>query len=149
VNLVFVNQDAIVPQVATASQCEQPAKSQAAFLNLLILDKMKHYIFLLLAIGAEFFATASLKKANGFTVWLPSLLSVIGYAVSAYFLSAALKQIPIGIAYSVWASLGIVFSSLLGWLAYNQKLDVAGVAGIVMIVAGVICVSLFSKSIAH
>jgi small multidrug resistance pump len=62
---------------------------------------MKHYIFLVPAIIAELFATASLKKANGFTALLPSLLSVLGYTLSAYFLSGALKQIPIGVAYSV------------------------------------------------
>lgn len=57
--------------------------------------------FLILAIAAELFATTSLKKANGFTVWLPSILSVAGYTISAYFFSHALKQIPIGIAYSI------------------------------------------------
>ncbi len=108
---------------------------------------MKSYIFLLLAIASEIFATASLKKADGFTVLTPSVLSILGYAASAFFLSTALKIIPIGIAYSIWAGLGIVFTAVLGWLSFNQKLDFAGVLGILLILCGVLCVSLFSKSI--
>ena len=109
---------------------------------------MKYYIFLVLAIIAELFATASLKKANGFTVWLPSIISVAGYTLSAFFLSWALKQIPIGVAYSIWASLGIVCTILIGFFMYNQKLDVAGFVGIFLILAGVIIVTGFSKTIA-
>lgn len=108
---------------------------------------MKHYIFLVLAIIAELFATASLKKANGFTVLLPSLLSVLGYTLSAYFLSGALKQIPIGVAYSVWASVGIVCTILIGYFLYNQKIDLIGLVGIFLILIGVIIVTGFSKTI--
>lgn len=109
---------------------------------------MKHYIFLILAIVAEIFATASLKKANGFTVWLPSLMSVVGYTLSAFFLSGALRQIPIGVAYSIWASVGIVCTILIGYFMYNQKIDMAGLAGISLILVGVIIVTGFSKTIA-
>jgi small multidrug resistance pump len=109
---------------------------------------MKYYTFLVLAIAAELFATANLKKANGFTVLLPSLMAVAGYTLSAYFLSGALKQIPIGIAYSIWASLGIVCSVLIGYFMYNQKMDLAGIIGILLIIAGVITLTLFSKSVA-
>jgi len=109
---------------------------------------MKYYVLLVLAIGAELFATASLKKANGFTVLLPSLMSVIGYTVSAFFLSGALKQIPIGIAFSIWASLGIVCSVLIGYFMYSQKIDMAGLAGILLILLGVLVLTGFSKSIA-
>lgn len=111
-------------------------------------NNMKHYIFLILAIVAEIFATASLKKANGFTVWLPSLMSVAGYTLSALFLSGALLQIPIGVAYSIWASVGIVCTILIGYFMYNQKIDIAGLAGISLILVGVIIVTGFSKTIA-
>jgi small multidrug resistance pump len=109
---------------------------------------MKYYVFLVLAIVAELFATASLKKANGFTVLLPSLTSVAGYTLSAFFLSWALKQIPIGVAYSVWASLGIVCTTLIGYYMYSQKLDLAGFIGIFLILVGVMIVTGFSKTIA-
>lgn len=110
---------------------------------------MKQYFFLMLAIGCEIFATSQLKNSLGFTKVLPSSLGILGFALSALFLSLALKEIPIGVAYTVWASVGIVFSVLMGWLFYNQKLDLAALIGIVLILAGVVCVSLFSKSNAH
>ena len=109
---------------------------------------MKYYIFFLLAIAAELFATASLKKANGFTVWQPSLISSAGYTLSAFFLQLALKQIPIGVAYSIWASLGIVCTILIGYFMYNQKLDVAGFVGNFLTLAGVIIDTGFSKTLA-
>jgi small multidrug resistance pump len=140
--IVVVRQPAIAKQII--------ARPKAGyFQSLLKIKKMKYYILLVLAIGAEIFATASLKKANGFTVWLPSVLSVVGYGLSAFFLSGALKQIPIGVAYSIWASLGIVCSVLIGYFLYNQKIDFAGSIGVALIIAGVITVSGFSKTIAH
>ncbi|MCG9875906.1 MAG: multidrug efflux SMR transporter [Leptospiraceae bacterium] len=105
-----------------------------------------NYVFLVIAVIFELFATSSLKKANGFTVFLPSILSVVGYTISAYFLSLSLRSIPIGIAYAVWASMGIVFTAILGWFIYRQKLDLAGIIGIFFILLGVIIVSLFSKA---
>lgn len=107
---------------------------------------MKHYFFLTLAIAAELIATSSLKKANGFTVCMPSFVSVLGYTVAAFFLSLALRQIPIGIAYAIWASIGIVCTIIIGYLFYNQKIDITGFIGIGLIVIGVIIVTGFSKT---
>ena len=110
---------------------------------------MNAYFFLLMAIAGELFATASLKKADGFSELAPSIMAVLGYALSAYFLSTALKEIPIGVAYAAWASLGIVFSAVFGWWVYQEKLDLAGIAGIVLILAGVLVLNLLSKTAAH
>ena len=110
---------------------------------------MKAYVFLLMAIAGELFGTASLKKADGFSELAPSVMAVFGYALSAFFLSTALKEIPIGVAYAVWASLGIVFSALFGWWVYQEKLDAAGITGIVLILTGVLGLNLLSKSAPH
>jgi small multidrug resistance pump len=110
---------------------------------------MKAYFFLLLAIGAEIIATASLKKANGFTLLWPSLYAVAGYAMSAFFLSLALKQVPVGVAYAIWASLGIVFSALLGWIFYQEKINLTAWLGMGLILSGVLVVSLTSKTSIH
>ncbi len=117
------------------------------FLFILKIQTLKYYFFLVLAIAAELFATASLKKAHGFTVWLPSILSVAGYTISAYFLSHALKQIPIGIAYSIWASLGIASSVLIGYFLYHQKIDLIGLTGILLIFIGVFILTAYSKTV--
>jgi small multidrug resistance pump len=104
--------------------------------------------FFYLQLSSEVFVIVSLKKANGFTVWLHSLISVAGYTLSASFLSWALTQTPIGVAYSIWASLGIVFTILIGFFMYNQKLDFPGFVEIFLILACVIIVTGFSKTIA-
>lgn len=110
---------------------------------------MKQWLFLGIAIIAEVVATSKLQASVGFTKLWPSVIVVVGYAIAFYFLSLALKTIPVGIAYAIWAGLGIVLISLAGWLMLGQKLDVAGVAGMALIVAGVVVINVFSKVAVH
>lgn len=110
---------------------------------------MKYWLFLLAAIISEVTATSSLKASAGFTKALPSVVVVVGYALSFYFLSLVLKAIPIGIAYAVWAGLGIVLLALVGWLVFGQTLDAPALAGMGLILSGVIIMNVFSTSVAH
>ncbi|QKI90047.1 DMT family transporter [Thiomicrorhabdus xiamenensis] len=110
---------------------------------------MKYWLFLALATVAEVFATSALKASDGFTRLGPTLVVVIGYAIAFYFLSLSLKQIPLGIAYAVWAGLGIVLIAVIGWWLYDQKLDPAAMLGIALILAGVMVINLFSRSSGH
>jgi len=105
--------------------------------------------YLAIAILAEVVGTSALKASDGFRVVVPSVVVVAAYAISFYFLSLALRTIPIGLAYAIWSGVGIVLISLIGWLAYRQTLDLPAVAGIVLIVAGVAVINLFSKSMLH
>ena len=66
-----------------------------------------------------------------------------------YFLSLALRTIPIGIAYAIWSALGIVLISLIGYLKFRQALDIPAMVGVGLIVAGVVIANVFSKSIVH
>lgn len=106
---------------------------------------MKSWLLLGAAIIAEVVATSSLKASAGFTKFWPSVIVVLGYLVAFYLLSLTLKFIPVGIAYAVWAGLGIVLITLVGWLVFGQKLDIASVVGMVLIVAGVAVINLFSS----
>jgi small multidrug resistance pump len=110
---------------------------------------MKNWLFLGIAIIAEVVATSSLKSSEGFTKVIPSVVVVIGYGVAFYFLSLTLKTIPVGIAYAIWSGSGIVLISLIGWLALGQKLDMASVLGMGLIVAGVVVINVFSNTTAH
>jgi len=108
-----------------------------------------NYIYLGIAIVAEVAATSFLKSSEGMVKLWPTLASVAGYAIAFYFLSITLKEIPTGIAYGIWSGVGIVLVSAIGWLWFKQSLDAPALAGIGMIMAGVLTINLFSKSVAH
>lgn len=100
---------------------------------------------LAVAIVAEVIATSFLKASDGFTRLWPSVAVVVGYAAAFYFLAAALRSIPVGVAYAVWSGMGIVLIALIAWLAYGQRLDAAAITGIGLILAGVAVLQLCSK----
>lgn len=107
------------------------------------------FVFLTLAIIAEVMATSALKASMGFTRPLPSLLVVVGYGVAFYLLSLVLRTLPVGIAYAIWAGLGIVLVTLVGIVAFGEKPDLPAVIGISLIVAGVVTLQVFSKMNVH
>lgn len=110
---------------------------------------MSNWGYLLGAIVSEVIATSALKASEGFSRPWPSLLVVAGYGAAFYLLSLTLRSIPIGVAYAIWSGLGIALISLIGWVLYGQSLDRAALAGIALIVAGVLVIQLFSKSSGH
>jgi small multidrug resistance pump len=104
------------------------------------------YLYLAIAIVAEVVGTSALKAAAGFTRPLPSLVVAIGYAAAFYFLSLALKSIPVGVAYAIWSGVGVALITLIGWIVFRQRLDAAALAGIALIVAGVVVIQVFSRA---
>lgn len=107
------------------------------------------YVYLAIAIVAEVAATAALKASEGFTHFWPSVIVVVGYGAAFYFLSLVLKTIPVGVAYAVWSGAGVVLISLVGLLFFGQKLDAPAIAGMVLIVAGIVVMNVFSSSVQH
>ena len=103
------------------------------------------FVYLALAIVAEVVATSALKATHGFTRLVPSLVVVVGYAIAFYMLSLVLRTIPVGIAYAIWAGLGIVLVALVGIVVYGQRPDLPAVLSIALIVAGVVVIQLFSR----
>ena len=107
------------------------------------------WIYLAIAIVSEVVATSALKAAEGFTRLVPSVLVVVGYALAFYFLSLTLRTIPLGVAYAIWAGVGVALVALAGWVVYHQSLDIAALIGIALIISGVIVLNLFSKTVVH
>ena len=107
------------------------------------------YLYLGIAIIAEVVATSALKSSQGFTKPLASIVVVVGYCIAFYCLSIVLKTIPIGIAYAIWAGLGIVLISIVGYFFYQQNLDAAAVIGMTLILCGVVIINVFSTSLTH
>jgi small multidrug resistance pump len=107
---------------------------------------MNTWFYLGIAILSEVMATASLKSTEGFTKIGPSLLVLIGYSAAFYFLSLTLEDIPIGVAYAIWSGVGVATITIVSVVFMDQKIDLAGVLGIGLIVVGVIVLRLFSGS---
>lgn len=104
---------------------------------------------LLIAILGEVVGTVALKASDGFARLGPTALVVVGYGLTFYFLGLALKQIPLGVAYAIWSGLGTAGAVLAGVLLWRESLNLAGVIGIALIVAGVLILNLFPGASAH
>jgi|GEM_PF-554465 len=97
---------------------------------------MKNLIFLVLAIVAEASGTTALKLSEQFTRPVPAVITVLSYAIAFYFLSLSLRTIPIGVAYAVWAAMGIVLITIIGAVAFKQIPDLPAIIGMALIIAG-------------
>ena len=104
------------------------------------------YVFLGLAIILEVIGSSFMKASDGFTKWIPSTIVVVAYISCFYFLSLALRTIPLGIAYAIWAGLGIVLTATVSVIIFKQKLDLPAIIGIIFIVVGVVIMNFFSKT---
>jgi small multidrug resistance pump len=110
---------------------------------------MTAYYYLAIAICAEVIATVSMKAVKGISTPLPLVLVIAGYALAFWMLTLVVRSIPVGVAYAVWAGMGIVMVSVAALFIYGQKLDVPAMAGMALIVLGVVVIQLFSKTAGH
>nr|WP_281616279.1 multidrug efflux SMR transporter [Flammeovirga sp. SubArs3] len=101
-----------------------------------------HWLYLFIAIISEIIATSTLKASEGFTKLIPSVITVIGYGISFYFLSLAVKGIPIGITYALWSGIGIICITTIGYFFYKEPLNWPTIIGIAFIITGVVIVNL-------
>lgn len=107
------------------------------------------YLYLAIAIVAEVAATSALKASEEFTKLVPSLVVIVGYGVAFYFMTLVLRSIPVGVTYAIWAGLGIVLVAIAGAVLYRQVPDIPAIIGMALIVAGVVVINLFSKTVSH
>jgi len=107
------------------------------------------WIYLAVAIVSEVIGTSALKASEGFSRLWPSAIVVVGYASAFYFLSVTLKTIPVGVAYAIWSGVGVALIALIAWVFYGQVLDLPAIIGLLLIVAGVVVLNLFSNTVSH
>ena len=107
---------------------------------------MSKWLYLTLAILSEVTATSFLKSSDGFTKFWPSVIVVVGYCLAFYCLSLTLDTIPIGVAYAIWSGVGIASLAVISVLFFDQKIDLAAVFGMGLIIAGVVVLRVFSEA---
>ena len=108
-----------------------------------------NYHYLIITIVAEVIATSALKATDEYTRFIPSLIVVVGYAIAFYFFTLTLRTFPVGVAYALWAGLGIVLVAFVTAIFYRQVPDLPAIAGISLIICGVVVIQLFSKTASH
>lgn len=108
-----------------------------------------HWLYLILAIAFETIGTTALKTSAGFTKLWPSLVCLGCFFTALFLLSLVLKTLPVGITYAIWSGLGIVLISTIGWVAFGQRLDFAAIAGMTLILAGIVVMQVFSNTTGH
>lgn len=109
----------------------------------------KAYFVLILAVLFEGAGTTSLQASQQFTRFWPSVGVVVGFFGAFYCLMIVLKYLPLGITYAIWAGLGICLTAFLGWLVFQQKVDLPAMLGMGLIVAGIVVINLFSNTATH
>ena len=107
------------------------------------------YLYLAIAVAFETIGTSAMQASQQFTRLWPSVLVVVGYAISFYFMALTLRFMPVGIVYALWSGLGIILIALIGYAVFGQKLDLPAIAGLGLIIAGIVVIQLFSNAPAN
>lgn len=107
------------------------------------------WIYLTAAILFETIGTTALQASQQFTRAAPSALALLSYATSLFLLSMTLRYMPVGVVYAMWSGMGICFIAAIAWVLFGQKLDLAALLGMGMIIAGILVIQLFSGTARH
>ena len=104
------------------------------------------YIVLIIAVTLGTAANGFAKGAQGFTVFIPSILTAITIVGCMYTLSIVMKSIPVGITYASFAGLCIIATTIVGIFKFNQMPDLYTIIGLILIISGVLIVNLLGKT---
>ena len=107
------------------------------------------WLYLFIAGIFEIVWAIGLKYSEGFSKFWPSAITVIGMAISIYFLALALKTLPIGVAYAIWTGIGAIGTVILGMILFDESKDVLKIFFILLIVTGIVGLKIFSGNTSH
>ncbi len=102
------------------------------------------WAYLIIAGVFEVIWAMGLKYSHGFTRLYPSLITLVGMAISFYLLSLAAKSLPIGTAYAIWTGIGAFGAVLLGILLFNEPFNILRVVFLCLILIGILGLKLTS-----
>ena len=104
------------------------------------------YIVLIIAVILGTAANGFAKGAQGFTIFIPSILTAVTIVGCMYTLSIVMKSIPVGITYASFAGLCIIATTIVGIFKFNQMPDLYTIIGLILIISGVLIVNLLGKN---
>lgn len=96
------------------------------------------WTYLFIAGVLEMAWAIGLKYTEGWTKLGPSVLTVIGMIASFYFLSLALRELPVGTAYAAWTGIGAVGTAILGMVLFGESRDLVKILCLLLIISGVV-----------
>ncbi len=96
------------------------------------------WLYLFIAGIFEIVWAIALKYSEGFSKFWPSAITVVGMAISIYFLAIALKTLPIGVAYSIWTGIGAIGTVILGIMLFGESKEILKIVFVLMIVCGIV-----------
>ena len=96
------------------------------------------WIYLFIAGLFEVLWAVAMKYANGFTVLIPSVITIIGMVLSVLFLALAMKTLPLGTAYTIWTGIGAVGAFIAGLILFAESADFWRIFAVVLIVSGLV-----------
>ena len=105
---------------------------------------MNAFVLLIIAIIAELCGTTAMKLSDGFTRFWPVTALIAGYGIAFWLMSIAIKTIPVGVAYAIWAGLGTAGIAIIGAVYFNEHLGAIRIFGICLIIAGVVVLNLYT-----
>lgn len=104
------------------------------------------YILLIIAVILGTAANGFAKSAQGFTLFIPSIVTALTIVGCMFTLSLVMKSIPVGITYASFAGLCIIATTLVGIYKFNQMPDLYTIIGLILIISGVLIVNLLGKT---
>ena len=103
------------------------------------------YLFLVLAVALGTASNSFAKSAEGFTLWIPSIITAITIVLCMYALSQVMKFIPVGVTYASFAGLTIIATTVVGVFKFNQIPNFYTLIGLALVIAGVLMINLLGK----
>ncbi|SDK29965.1 DMT family transporter [Sediminibacillus albus] len=100
------------------------------------------YLLLAAAIVCEIVGSSMLKMSAGFSNLIPGLGAIAGYGLSFYFLALALKDLPMGLTYALWAGIGTVLTVAIGVIFWKEHFSLQMLVGVSAIVIGVVVLNM-------
>lgn len=104
------------------------------------------YLELGIAIVAEVVGTNFMKASDGFSRLVPTGITILAYLVCFFFFAQSLKTINLSVAYASWGGLGIILTSVVAVLVWHERISLPELAGIVLIIIGVVLCNFFSNA---